>query len=86
MITSDLTISVLLVAVDHNNRKPPIEKHNFMEMHEDRLVVLIIKNASVHYQRFLIINFLLPLLKILFSIIKKTENSNNIYVYVIYIC
>ena len=40
MITSDLTISVLLVAVDHNNRKPPIEKHNFMEMHEDRLVVL----------------------------------------------
>ena len=86
MITSDLTTSVLLVAVDHNNRKTPIEKHNFMEMHEDRLVVLII-NVSVHSQRFFIINFfLLQLLKILFSIIKKTEISNNIYVYVIYIC
>ena len=85
MITLDLTTSVLLVAVDHNNRKPPIEKHNFMEMHEDRLVVLIIK-ASVHSQRFFYYHFLLLLLKILFSIIKKTENSNNIYVYVIYIC
>ena len=27
MITSDLTTSVLLVAVDHNNRKTPIENH-----------------------------------------------------------
>ena len=63
MITSDLTISVLLVAVDHNNRKPPIEKHNFMEMHEDRLVVLIIKNASVHYQRSFIINFFVAAVK-----------------------
>ena len=62
MITSDLTTSVLLVAVDHNNRKPPIEKHNFMEMHEDRLVVLII-NASVHSQRFFIIIFFVAAVK-----------------------
>ena len=62
MITSDLTTSVLLVAVDHNNRKPPIEKHNFMEMHEDRLVVLII-NASVHSQRSFIINFFVAAVK-----------------------